>query len=407
MASPHQDRPTQWPIMWIAFGGGIVAATHLGKLPPALPEIRLALDAGLVMGGWIASTISAIGFLLGLAAGTIADRIGQRRVLVAGLLLLTAGSCVGAIAQTGEAMLFSRFIEGLGYTAATVAGAGMVTHVTARGDRRWALGIWSSYVPVGFAGMLIGAAFVLETFDWRVLWLVTAAVTVLWAAAVFHVTRGWRRQESDTRDSRSLFRNITRCIGVPGALLVSVCFAAYAAQHISMMAWLPSYMHEVYGTSLLVSAVVPAVVLLFNAGGNWLSARWMGRGMSCWALLSIGALGMGLTQIGVFSSGLDDAARLAFALLFGIFGGMIPAAAVGSVTVYTPSPAQIGTMNGLMVMGTNTGMLFGPPAVAAVRAYAGNWNDVIWLVLAFASVGLICGLASRSMELRAGAREVR
>ena len=57
MASPHQDRPTQWPIMWIAFGGGIVAATHLGKLPPALPEIRLALDAGLVMGGWIASTI--------------------------------------------------------------------------------------------------------------------------------------------------------------------------------------------------------------------------------------------------------------------------------------------------------------------------------------------------------------
>ena len=34
-------------------------------------------------------------------------------------------------------------------------------------------------------------------------------------------------------------------------------------------------------------------------------------------------------------------------------------------------------------------------------------NAVIWLVLAFASVGLICGLASRSMELRAGAREVR
>ena len=43
-----------------------------------------------------------------------------------------------------------------------------------------------------------------------------------------------------------------------------------------------------------------------------------------------------------------------------IFGGMIPAAAVGSVAVYTPTPSQIGTMNGLMVMGTNAGMLFGP-----------------------------------------------
>ena len=55
---PFPEEKTQWPIMWVAFGGGIVAATHMGKLPAALPDIMAELNSGLVMGGWIASMIS-------------------------------------------------------------------------------------------------------------------------------------------------------------------------------------------------------------------------------------------------------------------------------------------------------------------------------------------------------------
>ena len=143
-------------IMWVAFGGGIVAATHMGKLPAALPDIMAELNSGLVMGGWIASMISFTGFALGLVSGTIGDRIGQRRVLILGLLIISAGSLIGTFARSGEIMLLARFVEGIGYSAATVAGAGLVTHVTSDKDRKWSLGIWSSHVPVGFAGMLIG-----------------------------------------------------------------------------------------------------------------------------------------------------------------------------------------------------------------------------------------------------------
>ena len=194
---------------------------------------------------------------------------------------------------------------------------------------------------------------------------------------------------------------MTACLKQPGAVLVAMCFAIYAAQHISMMAWLPTYMREEYNASPLFAATVPAVVLLFNAGGNWMSAWAMGRGMQSWLLLFVGALGMGLTQFGVFSTSLAEELRLACALMFGIFGGMIPAAALGSVAVYTPAPAQIGTMNGLMVMGTNAGMLFGPPSLAAVRASTGSWNDVIWLVATIAAVGVMLALISRPLERRA------
>ena len=400
MTPPQPEDKTQWAIMWIAFGGGIAAATHLGKLPPALPDIMIELAAGLVMGGWIASMISFTGFALGLIAGTVGDRFGQRRVLISGLLIIAAGSLLGAFARSGEIMLLSRFVEGIGFSAATVAGAGMVTHVTADKDRKWSLGIWSSYVPVGFSGMLIGGSLILNVSDWRTLWLINAALTIAWAAIAFFVTSGWRRRGGGV-GAEKLLRNITACLKQPGALLVAACFAIYAAQHISMMAWLPTYMREEYGASTLLAATVPAVVLLFNASGNWVSAWAMGRGMQSWLLLAVGAFGMGLSQFGVFSTVLVDEARVVCALMFGVFGGMIPAAALGSVATYTPAPAQIGTMNGLMVMGTNAGMLFGPPAVAAVRASAGNWNDVIWLVASIATVGVVLAFISRPLERRA------
>ena len=400
MTDGTQSRQTQWPIVWVAFGAGIVAATHIGKLPPALPEIRLALDAGLVTGGWIASMISCTGFALGLVAGSLADRLGQRQVLIFGLLAMTAGSLLGAFAQSGEVMLLSRFIEGVGYTSVTITGAGMITHVTAAGDRKWALGIWSSYVPVGFSVMLIAGALVLEAWGWHTLWLISSGITVVWAGIVWKATLGWQRQSGNVAMT-SMLNNVTRCLASPGALLAAGCFALYASQHISMMAWLPSYMREVYGSSTLVAAVVPAVVLMFNAIGNWVSAWAMGGGVSIWSLLAVGAIGMGLSQIGIFSAFLPDTARLGFAVLFGIFGGMVPAAALGSVAIYTPSPSQIGTMNGLMVMGTSTGMLFGPPAVAAMRAVMGNWNDVVWLMVLLATVSVILAVLSRRLERRA------
>lgn len=401
MADGNQSRPTQWPIVWVAFGAGIVAATHLGKLSPAMPEIRLALDAGLVMGGWIASMISCTGFALGLVAESLADRIGQRQVMIFGLVAMTTGSLLGAFAQSGGIMLASRFIEGIGYTAVTITGAGMISHVTAAGDRKWALGIWSSFVPVGFSVMLIAGALNLDAWGWRTLWMISTGITLIWAGVVFKVTLGWRRRQGNDVSRTSLLRNVTKCLASPGALMAAGCFGLYAAQHISMMAWLPSYMHEVYGSGTLVAATIPAGVLICNAVGNWFGAWAMGRGASCWSLLAVGAIGMGLSQIGIFSSRMPDTARLGIAAMFGIFGGMVPAGALGSVATYTPSPSQIGTMSGLMVTGTNTGMLFGPPAAAAVRAATGNWNDVVWLMVSLSAVGFVLGMLSRRQERRA------
>ena len=125
------------------------------------------------------------------------------------------------------------------------------------------------------------------------------------------------------------------------------------------------------------------------------------RGTPIWFLLALGSVGMALTEVAIVSSALPDAARLALACVFGVAGGIIPAAALAAAPVYAPSPALIGSMGGLMVMGSNTGQLFGPPALAASREHAGSWEGTLGLLLSLAIAAVVLSVASRPAERRA------
>ncbi len=400
-AAGTQSGETNWRVVWIAFGAGIIAATHIGKLPPALTDIRTELEAGLVMAGWILSTISTTGFVLGLAAGAIADRVGPRRMLVFGLLMLAAGSLLGALATSAEFMLLSRFLEGVGFTSTTVTGGVMIARATADADRKWALGVWAAYMPLGFAGMMMVSALGLESLGWRALWGISGAISLVWAIAVLKMTAGWNPGRGRAAAGQSMARNIGLNLRQAGGLLVAACFALYAAQHIGMMSWLPTYMTEVYGSGIVFGAAVPALVLLFNAGGNYTAAWAMGRGAPIWLLLALGAGGMAIAEAGIFWSAMPDALRLALVLFFGIAGGLIPASALAAAPVYAPSPSLVGAMSGVMVMGSNTGQLFGPPLLATAREAAGNWDGTLWVLLGLAVASAACALLSRRFEIRA------
>jgi MFS family permease len=400
----NSKRVTQWPIVWAAYGAGVVAAAHIGKLPPALPVIRLDLDASLIMGGWIASMISIVGFAAGIAAGAVADKLGIGRVIIFGLLALAVGSLVGMIANSGEMMLAARFVESVGFTASTVTGAAIIARATADKDRKWALGVWAIYMPTGFAGMMLLSAFVIDAFGWRAVWAVSCVISLLWAFVVIYVTKEWRQQQKNETLGGSVLGNIGYSVTSIGGLLVAGSYAVYAAQHIGMMSWLPTYMSDVYQYGVLIAAAVPALVLAFNGGGNYIAAWSMRRGYPIWMLLALGAGGMAAMEIGMYSSAVPDVFKLLFALVFGIAGGLIPASALAAAPIYAPGAAQIGTMSGLMVMATNAGQLFGPPALAAAREQAGNWNGTLWLVLSLAAAGFLMAVLSRPMERKATRR---
>jgi len=391
-------RSTRWPVVWVAFGAGVVASAHVGKLPPALPFIRADLGVDLVTAGWIASLISVTSFMLGIGAGSIADIVGQRRLVLFGLSAFVVGGVAGTVAPDAATLLVARFFESLGFAATTVSGGAIIAQATDHRDRSWAMGVWATYFPLGFGGLLLVSTPVIEQFGWRALWLALAALSVLWATAFYSVTRSWTAPRPRLGDGTEFLRNIERAVRAPGAVLVAACFALYAAQHISFMVWLPTMVRDTWNTGNFLAAAVPALVLICNAGGSYGAAWAMRCGAPLRLLLATGAVGMGLTEIGIFSTVLPPAARLGLALVFGVAGGLIPAAALAATPVYAPSPALIGSLNGLMVTGSNTGQLFGPPALAAVRERAGSWEGVLWPMLALAAASAACALLSRPPE---------
>jgi len=55
----------------------MVAAFHIGKVPPALPSIRAGLGASLEQAGWLLSIVNLITAVGGMAIALTADRFAS------------------------------------------------------------------------------------------------------------------------------------------------------------------------------------------------------------------------------------------------------------------------------------------------------------------------------------------
>ena len=75
---------------------GVVAALHIGKLPPAIPVLRDALGLTLVQAGFLLSLVQLAGMTLGVVFGVVADSLGSRRSMTLGLVLLLHGAYYAA-----------------------------------------------------------------------------------------------------------------------------------------------------------------------------------------------------------------------------------------------------------------------------------------------------------------------
>ena len=122
---------TRWGIVFLALAAGIVSALHLGKAPPALPLMRPELGLGLISAGWVVTTFNFLALTIGMVTGVFADAMGRYRLLLIGLATLVAGGLLGSMAGGTVAILASRFVEGLGFVAISVAAPSLI------GGRSW------------------------------------------------------------------------------------------------------------------------------------------------------------------------------------------------------------------------------------------------------------------------------
>ena len=103
------------PPAFVVIIAGMVAALHIGKIPPAIPVLRDALGLSLVEAGFLLSMVQMAGMLGGVFIGLAADGFGLRRSVLLGQAVLVAASLAGAWATQPGELLALRAIEGFGF----------------------------------------------------------------------------------------------------------------------------------------------------------------------------------------------------------------------------------------------------------------------------------------------------
>ncbi len=91
---------------------GVVAALHVGKMPPAIPVLRDALGLTLVQAGFLLSLVQLAGMAVGVVFGVVADGLGSRRSMTLGLALLAIASALGGLVRAVAPLMLLRAAGG-------------------------------------------------------------------------------------------------------------------------------------------------------------------------------------------------------------------------------------------------------------------------------------------------------
>jgi EmrB/QacA subfamily drug resistance transporter len=126
----------------------------------ALPSIRKELGASFTDLQWVVDAYALTLAALVLTAGSLADRLGRRKVFLAGLAIFSGASALCALAPDATFLNVARAVQGVGGAVMFAVSLALIAQEFAPGrERGTAMGIYGASIGVAVAiGPLVGGA---------------------------------------------------------------------------------------------------------------------------------------------------------------------------------------------------------------------------------------------------------
>ena len=391
---------TRWDIVALALAAGYIVGLQVGKVPPALPMLQAELGLSRVIAGLIASSFYGIGAVFGVAGGLLIDRLGARRMILAGGAVMALASLAGGLTGSGALLLATRVVEGFGFATLTVAAPKLIVAATGTGVRRFALGVWGTYMPIGMALSLVIATAFLASIGWRGLWFLNAGLIVIFLLAFTWGAGPWRWRPPAVAGVAAGGAGVRATLARPGPWLFGACFVLFSIQWLALMTWLPTFLIEAQARSLAGAALLTALIVSTTALGALAGASLLHRGAARWLLIGAAYVAMGVCSAALFSPLAPDTAKIPLTFCFALIGGLLPAACLEGAAAHAPSQREVATASGFVSQGAALGSVIGPPLLAAVTNVVGDWASAWWTMLVCPGVGLAAVTAVRRADLR-------
>src|SRR5689334_18069117 len=211
----------------------------------ALNSIGTSLGGGVAELQWVVSayTIAFAAFIL--TAGALGDRLGAKRLFIAGFAIFTAASLACALAPTAVILIAARCVQGLAAAILVPNSLALLNHAYADDKARSrAVGFWAAGASLALtAGPFVGGALI-TLVGWRAIFLVNLPIGLagLWLA--------WRFAGETTRSSQ-------RGIDLPGqvAAVAALGFLAGAIIEGGSLGWSSPFVIAGFATSAIFASL--------------------------------------------------------------------------------------------------------------------------------------------------------
>jgi EmrB/QacA subfamily drug resistance transporter len=399
---------------------------------------------------WVLNAYTIVFAAVLVPAGRWADRVGRRRLFVAGLVCFVVGSALCGLAPGVAALIAARVIQAAGAGLMVPASLSLLLATVPAQARSRAIGTWSAIGALGAAlGPVIGGSLV--QFSWRwVFWinlpvglvaillasrvvpeskddhvvgrpdvigagLLAAAVGLIALALVEAPGWGWGSASfiglllaavacgtlmvvrSRRHHAPVIELGLLRSRTFSGAFGASILYyAAFGAFVLNSVEFLTGVWHYSAVRAGLAIAPGPLMVLPFaRVAAPWLAARLGGPGrvavIGC--AVNAGAQLLWLSQIQAHPAYLTH--LLPAQLLGGAGVGLTIPSLLGAGSASLP-PARFGTGSGILNMARQVGTVLGVAGLVAILSHVGPADPlvsyrhgVILITAFFAAAGIV------------------
>lgn len=324
-------------------------------------------------------------------AGMIADKVGHRRVMVVGSMLLAIGLISTSMLTEASGLYWSLgLVTGAGFSAVSLATIlGAVGKVVSEEKRTFAFGLITAGTSLGMAVLTPTARAVLDAVGWRSSFNVLAGTAIMIiAATTFLPSRKVTRNAPGVVDEK--FVNILRGAANNRSYLLLIAGFFVCGFHVAFIAThLPAFLED-EGLSGQVAANTVGVIGIFNIIGS-LTFGWLGDRYRKRTLLSFlyGARAVLITLLLILPI------TRTTALLFGMGMGLVwlaTAPLTSSTVAHLLGARYLTTLYGVVFFSHQVGAFLGVYLGGRLFDLTGSYR-VVWMI------GIGLGVAASILHL--------
>lgn len=366
----------------------------VGIIGPILPLYAEHFGASYFLVGMVVSSFGLARLFADLPAGSLADTLGRRPLMLAGLGILSAGALVAAFASNVYHLMLARLVQGAGSAFFATSAMALLVDIAPRSQQ----GRYMSYYQGSFfLGTAVGPSIggFLAVWGLRAPFFALACLSLVSAVFVhIKIAETLERQgqpRSSLLESGNLLREVlgNREVWVVGFAAV-VLFILNSGVRMTAI--------PLYGANVAnLSPVEIGAILSFAAFSGLITLTWSGSmidKVGTKPLLVAGFL-MAAASSFAFIFSAEFFVISAVALVFGMATGIVNLAQASAV-VKVAHPKHAGLSVGVYRVFCDIGIISGPVVIGVVADYRGLHEPFLVAAVLCILAGAIAHLTLRS-----------